>query len=108
MGFVLEISEIHQGPLMKPFVFYSLLLAVSQVLDPTDVLQDVFRPPQPYEFQRDIVVANLTALAEALETDAPEEKWMPFVLACAEKTNVDRQRKTRIAWLANALLPNLV
>lgn len=108
MIFIVDIPEIHQGPLMKPYVFYSLLLAVSHALDPIDMLMDVFTPATPFTFQRDIVVTNLTTLAEALETETPEHRFKSFVDACSSKTNVETQRKLRVEWFGRALLPTLL
>lgn len=108
MGFITDLPEIHNGPLMKPHVFYALLLAVSHSLAPTEPLGDVFDAPTQFVFDRNVAVTNLTALAEALEVDSPEEKFVPFVLACASKTNVDTQRKTRIQWLGKALQSSLL
>lgn len=108
MRFVIEIPEIHNSALMKPFVFYSLILAVLQCLQPLDVLAETFVAPQPFQLHRDIAVTNLTALAAALEAETPEATFVPFVNACSSKTNVDTQRKTRVQWLGNALLPTLL
>lgn len=108
ISFVVEMPEIHNSVLMKPFIFYSLILAVSQCLNPRDTLLDVFSPTQPFEFVRDIAVTNLTLLAASLESDVPDEKYQPFVKACEGKTNVDSQRKMRIEWLGKALLPALL
>jgi Protein of unknown function DUF262 len=110
MDFLISLPEIHDSPLMKAHVFYSLFLAVSHMLQPCEALQNVFAPPQPYTFERDVVLANLTALAQALELeeDAVEEKFRPFVTASTAKTNVESQRKIRVEWLGKALLPALL
>jgi hypothetical protein len=108
ISFILDTPETHNSPLMKSYVFYSLLLAVSQSIAPTDTLKDAFEPPVPYIFQRDIVVTNLTSLAEALEMETPEKRFEPFVAACSSKTNVDSQRKMRVKWLGAALQPTLL
>jgi DNA modification methylase len=71
--FIVEVPEIHHGPLMKPHILYSLLLAVSHSLAPSDMLADVFTPPRPFVLERDIVVTNLTGLSEALETETPDK-----------------------------------
>jgi hypothetical protein len=110
MDFLISLPEIHESPLMKGFVFYSLFLAASHMLDPCEALDGVFVPPQPYTFERDVVLANLTALAQALELedDLAQEKFRPFVTASTEKTNVESQRKLRVEWLGKALLPALL
>lgn len=108
MGFVIELPEIHNSALMKPFVFYALILAVSHCLQPLASFIEIFEAPQPFQFQRDIAVTNLTALAAALESETPEERFVPFVDACSSKTNVDKQRMVRIQWLGKALLSALL
>jgi len=110
MNFLIELPEIHESPLMKGYVFYSLFLAASHMLQPCPALNDVFVPPQPYVFERDVVVANLTALSQALELedDIAQEKFQSFVSASTGKTNVESQRKLRVEWLGRALLPALL
>lgn len=109
MDFLISLPEIHDSPLMKAHVFYSLFLAASHMLEPCAVLQDVFAPPVPYSFERDVVLSNLTALAQALELeeDNVEETFRPFVTASTAKTNVESQRKLRVEWLGKALQPAL-
>lgn len=108
MDFIIGLPEIHNGPLMKPHIFYSLLLAISHTKCAMEKLREVCEPPEPYDFQRDIVVPNLTALAEALDSERPEQRFASFVDACSTKTNVDTQRKIRVRWLCDALQPNLL
>jgi len=106
--FIVDMPDIHNGPLMAPHIFYALLLAVSQVQDPVDSLRPAFDPPQPYVFNRDVAITNLTTLAAALDAEAVEEQFLPFISACSSKTNVDKQRSTRVEWLGKALLPELL
>jgi len=110
MQLLVSFEDLHGGPLMKTHVFYSLFLATSHVLRPCNALQDVFVPPVPYVFDKDVVLANLSALAQALENgeDEVEEKFQPFFLACSSKTNVESQRKRRVEWLGRALGQNLL
>jgi Protein of unknown function DUF262 len=108
MAFIVDMPDVHQGPLMKPHVFYSLFLATTHTLDPLEALATIFVPPEPYVFKADIVAANLSALAEALETDNPDRKFQRFVDAAAARTNVEAQRVVRIEWLGKALQPALL
>jgi hypothetical protein len=110
MDFLISLPEIHDSPLMKPHVFYSLFLAVSHTLQPCAALQEVFAPPDPFVFDRDIALTNLTAQAQALELEEEtlEKKFQPFVAASTARTNVESQRKGRVEWLGKALLPALL
>jgi hypothetical protein len=101
-------EEIHKGPLMRPHIFYALLLAISQAKHPVPALAEAFDPPQPFEFNRDVAIANLGTLAQALEDEEPRSDLKEFVASCSSKTNVDSQRQTRVTWLGKALLPALL
>jgi hypothetical protein len=110
MDFLIGLPEIHDGPLMRTHVFYSLFLAASQALQPCELLQEVFVPPVPFVLDRDIALANLSSLAQALELeeDSVEERFRGFVAASTAKTNVESQRKRRVECLGKALLPALL
>jgi hypothetical protein len=108
MDRLIGFDEIHKGPLMRPHIFYSLVLAVSQASHPLGILDDAFTPPQPFDLNRDIAITNLGVLAQALEEEQPRDDLGEFVAACSAKTNVDSQRRTRVAWLGKALLPTLL
>ena len=109
LDFVLELSEIHSTSLMKPHIFHTLVIAISHFLEPIPSLSDIEetagdRPQLIKEFYS----TNLTSLAEALDAEAPAERFIPFVKACADKTNTGDQRKARFIWLFNALKPELI
>lgn len=106
-AFLIGLPEIHRGPLMVPHIFYSLLLAVSQMLQPSEKLPELDSLPAPGEFDRGIAIANLSTLAEALEQEEPNEQFVEFTKACESKTNVSAQRTTRVVWLLRALQPAL-
>jgi hypothetical protein len=63
---ILEWPEIHNSPLMKPHIFYGLVLAASHIYQPADKLLDKYEPTGGKQ-QRENTLANLTSLAEALE-----------------------------------------
>lgn len=68
---LVSLEELWNGPLMRPYLVYSLMLAIIHLEKPLPTLASVYQPTQPYKFEHDIVVSNLLTLAEALE--APEE-----------------------------------
>lgn len=103
LDWLMEIDDIHHGPLMAPHILYTLLLAVSHLQNPCDTLQEVFELAAPANIDGDIATGNLSKLADALESDPPPKKFKAFVDAASEKTNVKDQRKTRFEWLCRAL-----
>jgi len=104
---LLEWSDIHGGALMKPYIVYSLILAISHMRSPAQSLENVFRSPRLNVFETDIVMANLTALGEALENSDIAGPFGEFVVACSSKTNVREQRTTRFLYLCRSLQPEL-
>ncbi len=109
LKFVLDIPEIHETALMKPHVFHTLLVAISHYFDPVPSLNGILETDAPREpVVRNIFATNLTALADALEADEPEDKFLPFVKACADKTNTEDRRTQRFLWLFRALKPELL
>lgn len=107
MACIMSMPEIHDGPLMKPHNFYSLLLATTQMQRPAEELDGIFDSVDFSQFDREIAVTNLTKLGNAIEEEEPGE-LAEFKFACSEKTNVDTQRKKRIEWLGRALQPELI
>jgi hypothetical protein len=93
ISIILEWPEIHNSPLMKPHMFYGLVLATSHLNNPVDKLLKEYEPARPSKPQRETTIANLTALAEALEE--PERapvKFHKFLLASARTTNDAKRR----------------
>ena len=105
---IATIDDVHRGPLMAPHIFYSLVLAVTHAQHPWETLQNAFQLDQAIPISMDIATANLTALAEALQTDPPPKNFEPFVIASGEGANVLAQRKARFEWLCRALEPKIL
>jgi hypothetical protein len=110
INFVLSLEEIHQSPLVKPYNFYSLILAVSHIMNPVDGFKSIYEPPIPNLLDRNFVLSNFTKLAEALENpDAFGDKaFKEFVLATLSDTNGQQNRQTRFKWFCKALEPKLL
>jgi hypothetical protein len=97
-------TDLHDGPLMKPHVFYTLLLAMTHVLKPAEKLDGLFDTVERDAIDWQMALVNLSKLANSLETEEGGE-FPEFKFACSEKTNVDTQRKLRVQWLGRALQP---
>ena len=106
--FLLSLQPIHRGSLMKPHMFYSLVLAGIHVTDPVETLSGVFTPADDYRYDRDIVLSNLTGLAEAVDNSENNSEFEEFVAASAEETNTAESRKTRFRWFCKAFQPQLM
>jgi hypothetical protein len=106
-AFVTGLPELHGTALMKPSILYSLLIAVMHYLDPIETVSEWLPPVQSQPpLERDDQVANLTALAEAL--DEPEASdFSKFAHAAVAGTNTEANRRTRIRWLYSALTSQL-
>lgn len=100
-------SFLQGTALMKPYIIYSLLLAIIHTKCPVASLSDVFRSPGLGEFDSDLIMRNLLALSEALETPDAAGGFPEFVAACTSKTNVRDQRQIRFLWMCNALMSDL-
>lgn len=102
-----EWTDILGSNLTKPYIFYSLLLAVTHLRKTVDSLSQEFPSPEIEEFDLNAVAANLSLLSEALENPDEAGEFGAFVKACTSKTNVRDQRKTRFQWLCRALTTDL-
>ena len=96
-------TDIHSSKLMRPYVVYSLLLAISHLRNAVDDLSPIFPSPELEEFDAAKVAANLSLLSEALESPDEPGEFEEFVKACTSGTNVRAQRETRFLWLCRAL-----
>lgn len=116
---LVSLEDLHRSPLMRPYIVYSLVLALLHMEQPVPTLVDVYQRTEPYRFERDLVTTNLSRLAEALEdpeetleessgASESESKIEAFVLACSGRTNVKAQREIRFRTLCEALEPKLL
>ncbi len=102
---VLSIREIHDTSLMRTHIFYSLVLAL--------IAAHQNWPTLPFDGESSGVdarssvskeaVANLLALAAALDDPEVYSQYEEFTRASREKTNVQSQRLVRFQWLTEAL-----
>lgn len=100
-----DLEDLHGGALMKPHMFYSLVLAIMHVQDPVERLLTVWPIGEPADVDWSSVLPRLTALAEATQGEAEHaEEFREFIEASEAKTNVQKQRSVRIRWLVQALL----
>lgn len=95
--------ELHNGPLMKHYHLYSLILAVMHVRFKLSEMQSVYRINRAKSIDRDVAVEALSELAEAVERDDEEGEYADFVLASNTGTNVKKARETRFECYCKAI-----
>lgn len=109
IDFILNMTDIHGSSLVRPYNFYSLVLAIIHMKHPVGSFLPLYQPHAPYEYNSNVVAANLTLLAQVLETpEDTEEKFKEFVSATSSYTHYKDKREQRFKWLCKALEPKLL
>jgi hypothetical protein len=100
-------EPIHKSNLMKPYIIYSLIVAISYLRKHFQSLDGAQLPKGSLKTTKQITT-NLLKLSDTLNYDVEEapSEYKQFVAACATRTNVRDQRITRTSWLAKALITN--
>jgi hypothetical protein len=96
-------TGIHNTNLTKPYIVYSLILAVIHTVRVIPALQPSSPRTEPGLIDLALAEVNLTALSAALDYDEPPPEFAEFVSACSAKTNVKEQRQIRFRWLCRAI-----
>jgi hypothetical protein len=103
-GHVMRWKDIHRGPLMTAYNFYSLILAIVHVTQgPIDTLTNHYQLEAPMSISDDNVLPNLGLLAAALESPQDAGALAPFHAAGEKATNRVTQRIDRFTWFCRAL-----
>ncbi len=97
-------AGIHHTSLMKPYIIYSLILAVIHTVRVVPALQPSSPRNELMQIDMGPAEVNLTALSAALDYDETPQDFADFVNACSAKTNVKEQREIRFRWLCRALV----
>lgn len=100
---VRSMPSIHQTSLIRPHIFYSLILAAIHVVRVIPILNTSYARNETVVIDRNVAEINLTALASALDADEPPPALANFVRACTDRTNVKDQREIRFKWLCQAM-----
>jgi hypothetical protein len=109
MDTILSWKQLHQGALMKKYNFFTLTLAIIHAHNPLAPLQPIYQVDNPQAtFQTDVVLSNLSALANAQEEDATGGSFGAFVDAAAKTTDRKKPREERFRWMCAALQPTLL
>jgi hypothetical protein len=97
-------EAIHNGPLVKPFMMYALLLAVIHLGRPFDTLNEYFQLTGPVDIDDEQAVLGLSQLSDAVESEQPPREYLGFVEASTSKTNVAAQRAIRLKTFCSAIV----
>ncbi len=98
-----DLESVHGTVLVKPYMVYSLVQAITHVEKPVKKFKGLFKVTKSKAINRVLAGTNLTALAQAAEADDEGGRFKRFVLASKEKTNVRANRKIRFKWMCRAL-----
>lgn len=103
MDTLIEMWDLHNGPLMRPYHVYGLLLALIHSKNAMPKLDET------YSFEgkaapQEIIVENLARLASTLEDpDNAPKKYESFIAASEKSTNTAANRETRFKWFCRAV-----
>jgi hypothetical protein len=97
-----KLEAIHETILMKPFMIYSLIQAITHLDKPVRRFKKVFPVKKVRPIDKSLATVNLTALAEAADS-TDSHRFKRFVEASREKTNVRENRAIRFKWFCKAL-----
>lgn len=98
-----KMEVLHKTALMKPYMVYSLVQAITHISKPLRKFTKHAKSPALKSLDLDFVLPNLTALAQAAEQDEAKGKFADFIEASVEKTNVRENRVVRFKWFCRAL-----
>jgi len=102
---LLKYPQLHNGPLMKSYQFYSLMLAFAHVKHgPIDIFKDLVPIQRGVNVDQERSLYRLSELASALESPEREPHLLEFVNASTKGTNRITQRETRFKFMCAALM----
>lgn len=99
-----RLETIHGGPLAKPYMVYSLILAIWHKTFGIPALNADFPRPRGHRIDLVLTQQNLSDLAAAVVEDVVPNNFVDFARASTERTNVKSQRETRVRWMLNAIV----
>ena len=109
IDFILNMTDIHGSSLVRPYNFYSSVLAIIHMEHPVGSFLPLYQPHVPYEYNSNVVAANLTLLAQVLENpEGSNGKFKKLVSATSGGTTFKENREQRFKWFCKALEPKLL
>ena len=105
---ILDWGPIHRTDLMKPYNFYALALAITHCLAPIEALNNDFPLDKPLAMDRDIILTNLSMLADMVDQPERYPNLNEFLNAGRAATNTVTNRRARFRAFCRALQPQLI
>jgi hypothetical protein len=106
--FVSGVESVPGSQLVKPYNFYSLVLASLQIRNPQAALVEHLGDLEGKLASDELVSNNLALLSDVLEDgEDADEKYEEFVTAASQTTNTKANRATRFQWFYRALTNQL-
>ena len=103
LDLLLQMPEIHETSLVKPFQVYALILAISHAQRPIESLQHAVAVDSAMQIDVTVAVPRLLRLLQAVDDDVQTGRYARFVKASSEKTNVKAEREVRFKYFTEAL-----
>jgi Protein of unknown function DUF262 len=110
-GNMAELDALDTSNLSKPYIVYSLGIALAHQVRLVPDLEAEGQEQQTAEVDMKRLNQNLVVLSESLELDEDEIEKSPFktfIEACLDRTNVRSQRETRARWFLRAIHEDFV
>ena len=105
---VLMWQQLHSTSLMKPYNFFTLILAVMHAQRPVPSLQSVFQIDDPLGLLGEAPLGNLSLLVDALENPDQHANVKEYIDACSKATNRVNQRRDRFKWISRAITQDYI
>ncbi len=80
-------DSVHKTNIVKPYIVYSLLLAMIHARHPVRGLGQAAACPRIARFNQRLATDNLLAISTALDDPDNNQEFSDFIEACTEKTN---------------------
>jgi uncharacterized protein DUF262 len=109
-GNMAELDALDTSNLSKPYIIYSLAVALAHQIQLVPELEAEGAEQQVPEVDMERLNQNLIVLSEALdmdEEDVEDSPFRTFFEACVERTNVKSQREIRTRWFLRAIHEDL-
>jgi len=105
---ILQWQQLHNTAIMKSYNFYCLILAIIHHLYNIDKLSTIYPVDKKVGFDNNIVLFNLSELAETFEKDSRyKDKYYEFIKATSA-TTTQANRITRFEYFCNALDSSII
>lgn len=104
INYCLSLEDIHKSKIMKPHIFYSLMLAIIHCEFNLDVFDEVYSLEGKAKRDELDMLARLTSLAASISGDEEDVEIPEMNRACSGGTNVKDKREARFRLFCDAIV----